>query len=259
MSHPPEFPEDRLLDLLADQALDGLSDAEMVELDRLLEDAPQVSPDELAIVAASLAVSFDADPTEPLPSTLRARIEADFDRRLEGPRPIRRRSRFSKFVATSGWIAAAASWLVTTVALWPAGPPPPSRPDRPIDGGESTTFGLKATDHPLAAGASGEMVWSQDAQQGYLKLVGLAAVDPSRGAYQLWIFDDRRDPRYPIDGGAFTIGDGKAPTVVPVRPLLHVGRPSLFAITLEPPGGVVVSDRRRILLAGEVSPDPSGR
>jgi anti-sigma-K factor RskA len=97
-------------------------------------------------------------------------------------------------------------------------------------------------------GAGGEVVWDNARQQGYLSLEGLAGVDPRRGAYQLWIFDATRDSRYPIDGGLFTMAEGQAPTVVPIRAAVPVREPTLFAITLEPPGGVVVSDRKRIML-----------
>ena len=249
MNRPPEFPEERLLDLLADQALDGLDGAELDELRGLLDDTPGASPDELAAVAAALALALEPADREPLPGHLRGRIESDAARVVR--EPGRRRSTGWKVAAVSGWIATAASWLVWAATLRPAGPEDPARALERLRP-EATAVVLKATEHPLALGAGGEMVWSQARQRGYLRLTGLAPVDPARGAYQLWIFDALRDPRYPVDGGAFTLGDDKAPTLVPVKPSVAVGRPTLFAITLEPPGGVVVSDRRRILMTGEV-------
>jgi anti-sigma-K factor RskA len=106
----------------------------------------------------------------------------------------------------------------------------------------------------LARGASGEIVWSADRRTGFLRVEGLAAVEPERGVYQLWIFDRRRDERYPVDGGLFGVDDAGKPTIISIRPALDVAEPTLFAITLEPPGGVVVSDRKRILLAGNLDP-----
>jgi anti-sigma-K factor RskA len=110
---------------------------------------------------------------------------------------------------------------------------------------------LEATEHPLAGRAEGAVVWDGREQRGYLKVEGLAPVDPTKGVYQLWIFDRRRDERYPVDGGVFTVSGDEA-VVVPIRAPLEVAEPTLFAVTLEPPGGVVVSDRKRILLAGNV-------
>ncbi len=106
------------------------------------------------------------------------------------------------------------------------------------------------TDDPSARGASGDVVWSPSRQEGYLRFVGLAANDPKLLQYQLWIFDKLRDERYPVDGGVFdaaAVGpDGEL--VIKIAPALRVGQPVLFAVTVEPPGGVVVSKRERIVV-----------
>jgi len=54
-----------------------------------------------------------------------------------------------------------------------------------------------------------------------------------------------------VDGGVFDItDDGKV--IVPIEAKLPVGAPTLFAITVERPGGVVVSDQGRIAMVGKV-------
>ena len=96
----------------------------------------------------------------------------------------------------------------------------------------------------------GEALWSGTSQRGVLKLTGLEANDPTVSQYQLWIFDALRDERYPVDGGVFDVpADG--PAVVPFTPRVKVSEPTLFAVTVEPPGGVVVSDRKRLPAIGE--------
>jgi hypothetical protein len=107
---------------------------------------------------------------------------------------------------------------------------------------------LTHTNHPLAKESGGSLVWNSQRQEGYLEIQGLAEVDPGQGIYQLWIFDASRDERFPIDGGTFAVANSRITTVVPIHPAIQVREPTLFAITLEPPGGVVVSDRKRILL-----------
>ena len=78
-----------------------------------------------------------------------------------------------------------------------------------------------------------------------LKLTGLAPNDPTEAQYQLWIFDADRDERYPVDGGVFDVpAAGEA--LVPFAPRMPVRRATMFAITVERPGGVVVSDRSRL-------------
>ncbi|MEZ4307269.1 MAG: anti-sigma factor [Polyangiaceae bacterium] len=110
-----------------------------------------------------------------------------------------------------------------------------------------------ATKDPGATGASGDVIWHNGVQRGYMRFTGLAPNDPSKTQYQLWIFDGERDERYPVDGGVFDVGpEGEA--VVPIAAKLHVNKPTLFAITIEKPGGVVVSAREHIVLTASLPP-----
>jgi hypothetical protein len=99
----------------------------------------------------------------------------------------------------------------------------------------------------LAADVRGEVVWDGERQEGYLTLAGLAPNVPAGRQYQLWIFDAARDDRYPVDGGVFDVPAGNSSLTVPIRPALRVSQPVAFAVTLEPVGGVVVSDRSHLM------------
>lgn len=99
----------------------------------------------------------------------------------------------------------------------------------------------------------GDVVWDANRQEGYLRFTGLRRNDPALEQYQLWIFDGRRDARYPIDGGVFDSGNQEQEVVIPIRAALPVGSPQLFAVTLEKPGGVVVSDRRRVVVVARIT------
>jgi hypothetical protein len=98
----------------------------------------------------------------------------------------------------------------------------------------------------------GDVVWSQSRQQGYMRFRGLAANDPAVEQYQLWIFDAERDAAHPVDGGVFDVADADGEVCVPIDPRLPIGKPTLFAITVEKPGGVVVSKRERLPLLAKV-------
>lgn len=89
---------------------------------------------------------------------------------------------------------------------------------------------------------SGEVVWSDELQEGYMTLTNLPANDPTSKQYQLWIVDPTRD-KAPVDGGVFDIPADAVTAVVPIKNPLTVKNPQAFLITLEQPGGVVVSDR----------------
>ena len=101
------------------------------------------------------------------------------------------------------------------------------------------------------------VVWRQATDTGFMVFTGLAGNDPTELQYQLWIFDAERRigdlPQFaidgfpailtqrPVDGGVFDSGDGEV--IIPIDAKLPVGQAAMFAITVEPPGGVVVSDR----------------
>lgn len=97
------------------------------------------------------------------------------------------------------------------------------------------------------ASDAGDVVWDRQRQRGYLLLRGFVANDPAQARYQLWIFDGARDERYPVDGGLFDVPPGRAEVVIPVKATLPVVRPTAFAVTVEEPGGAVVSLREKIV------------
>jgi hypothetical protein len=187
-----------------------------------------------------------------------------------------------------GWVAALAAGLVLGAAGWlrpweadpalrdrdrdraeraeapvpaePAAPPAPAERLEALKAAEGPRLvraRWKPTDDPHLKGhrVDGEVVWSPKRQEGYMTFDGMPANDPSAHQYQLWVFDAERDERFPVDGGVFDIPEGPGPVVVPIRTPIPVGRAQLFAVTLEAPGGVVVSDREHVLTLGE--PDRS--
>ena len=112
----------------------------------------------------------------------------------------------------------------------------------------SRTLVWTATADSSAKGASGDVVWSNRAQAGVMRIVGLEPNTTKRWQYQLWIFDRTRDDRYPVDGGVFDVPAGASEVLIPIDARLPVGDAVMFAVTVEPPGGVVVSKRERIVL-----------
>ncbi|MEO8223984.1 MAG: anti-sigma factor, partial [Gammaproteobacteria bacterium] len=95
---------------------------------------------------------------------------------------------------------------------------------------------------PSAAGyegVTGDVVWSQSRQRGYLRLANMPVNDQTRAQYQLWIVDPSRDT-HPVDGGVFNVSS-TGEVVIPIQAKLLIRSPKAFAITAEQPGGVVVS------------------
>jgi hypothetical protein len=177
----------------------------------------------------------------------------------------------------AGWFAAAAclllalaAWLrtphqagrpVADAPVLPASPAPPASPAAPTAAEERAALLAKAeslkvtlgpTKDPAAASLQADVVWDQATQQGFIRFVGLSRNDPRVHQYQIWIFDGVRDQRYPVDGGVFDIPVDVGEVVIPIRAALPVGKPAAFAVTLEKPGGVVVSARDHVLALGAV-------
>ena len=185
----------------------------------------------------------------------------------------------SSWTGAWGWLAAAAC-LVLAVFAWnrqpaPSPPvavvrpppvrvaePPPSPPVPPTPAEEreqllakadALKITLGATKDPSAAGVTGDVVWDQATQRGFVRFVGLSPNDPALHQYQLWIFDGARDKRYPVDGGVFDVPPNSREVVIPIHAALQVLSPKAFAVTVEKPGGVVVSGREHVVALGAAS------
>ena len=72
--------------------------------------------------------------------------------------------------------------------------------------------------------------------------------DPEQRQYQLWIFDRTRKVEQPVDGGVFDIPAGSSEVIIPIDAKVRVHDAFAFAVTVEKPGGVVVSEREHIVV-----------
>lgn len=103
----------------------------------------------------------------------------------------------------------------------------------------------------------GDVVWSDAKQGGFMSFKGLPANDPDQFVYQLWIIDATRPDEPPVDGGVFTVAPGSGETIVPFNAKIRVGQPAAFAITIEKPGGVTVSKQDKRVVVAAPPPAPS--
>jgi hypothetical protein len=278
---------ERMLELLADRAIFGLEGSEQEELARLEREFPELASDQSFEVAAA-AFSLSALEVEPMPSNLRSKLEneagklcsaaeEDFAEPVESSwnttrAPVAKveyeKPGFS-LAQWLGWGVAAAAVALLALNVWVF------RPDAPAEvaGGDieppierELTVTEKMQDMINGRGeivrtewlaptedssVSGEVVWSDSRQQGYMRFKGLEVNDSSKEQYQLWIFDETQDESTPVDGGVFDISaDGEV--VVPIDAKLAVKNPKMFAVTVEKPGGVVVSKREKIVALAKV-------
>jgi hypothetical protein len=241
------MPVDMLDELLADRAL-GECDA---------PDANRFPPDavsSLDVAAGGLSIAMlDSTDTSELPAGLKDRLLASGREWCDAvatsaPAPLPNtgtRPRSSLLP----WLAAAAAILLAVVAWWPA-PRVDARADRQrllARAGDAVTLAWKDWDSPEVAGVTGDVVWSDKAQKGYMRFANLPT--KADAEYQLWIIDSRGMEQR-ISGGIFN--GGPAEIVVPVTPGIEVRGAAAFAVTIEKPGGTWVSDMsRRVVIAAK--------
>jgi hypothetical protein len=253
MSTPhPDY--DRLQELLADRALFGVSAVEQRELEKLLAAMPEVDESELDRLAAAVQLgTFTEQAT--LPPELAEKIKTQATRSEPFVKTraqvvaINRREMLA-------WLACAASLMLAAFLVWRSSRDAlsPSQLLAELNRDpQAITVAWSAGPDETGKSATGDIVWSNRQQEGVMSFRGLPPNDPKKSQYQLWIFDTAQDEKYPVDGGVFDIPPGQNEVLVPIHAKLEIVDPTMFAITIEKPGGVVVSSRERLPLLARVA------
>jgi hypothetical protein len=277
---------DELLDLLVSDVTEGLTPENHAALDDLLAEHPQAEADhaswEQTAALAHLAL-LDSTPgaAERMPDATRARLlvalqTADgADGAVADAAPPASATTGAAGTGRRGplrdlgWYLAAGIALAWVGTQWLSGtlmspgtvpfdPGPvavaPAEPAAPADRREqllaSAADAVTVEWSQTVDGyeqVSGDVVWSNERQEGYMRLAGMPVNDAARSQYQLWIVDPARDEE-PVDGGVFDVASS-GEVVVPIEAKLEIVSPAAFAITREKPGGVVVSEGPLLVVA----------
>lgn len=279
-----------LFDLLTKQATYGLDAAENGQLEELSANANFRIDDSFDIAAAAIGLA-DLD-IEPMPEHLNSKILALADNYFAADEPVAvslresaesaemddmqptfgfepKRSSWSTWL---GWAIAGAACIALAFNVYTTrfqgptdvvkGPTPTVTPEKPdvrkqfdemmaASNMVKAQWGALPTATDDLKGVSGEIVWSDEKQAGFMRFRGLPVNDKSKEQYQLWIFENAKLEEHPKDGGVFDVSaDGEV--IVPIDAKLAAKDPKVFAITVEKPGGVVVSDRKKIAALAKV-------
>lgn len=251
MKPSSEEPLDRLDVLLAESMIRPLDADEIAELDELAgaDGDLLLSEAEQAAITLQLGYANEGD-VEAMPQGLRDKLRQEAPQvtpsSQQGPKATERSNNRS----WSPWIMVAAALFVIISYLPKTETPPTELRLELLAAAPKDLIELDWTvlEDPSSIDATGSLTWSGERQEGYMVFDGLAVNDPSVEQYQLWIFDDATDTRYPVDGGVFDIPEGGGRVIIPIDPKIRVRDAFQFAITVERPGGVVVSERERIPL-----------
>lgn len=257
------LPLDHLDALLADRAMQGADPAEQVGIDCLMKHSPSQNSDTLDLTAAALDMALSSNQHEELPAHLLSKLQSQGEaivnenanrkvvepvRMEQGPVPQPAiRSKMS-IIPWAGWVVAAGIMIYFML--------PKSSQDKSLELAYQDLKDHGAVAYPgngpkANSAAKGEILWNDKTQTGYIKLRGLPVNDPAKSQFQLWIFDDRKfTEKTPVDGGVFDV-KSNGEVIIPIKANIKVGKPSLFAVTEEKPGGVMVSDREKIVFVAK--------
>lgn len=260
MSATPRHEYDaRLMELLADQATGSLSDAERAELDALLG---RTAERDLDAAIGGMLNAFQDPAPRAMPAELKARLAKQGELMIGSTHGTASGTATApssyRIGGSLGWLAAAAIALVAAVGWWPrlAGPPTYRQELAKLTEEDPGTqiVEFEAMKDPAAPKLSGKIYWSQAQQKGYMRVKDLGANNPSQEQYQFWLFDKSRE--HPVDGGVFNLADGQLDRatgeyLIPIHAKLDVRDPVMFAVTVEKPGGVVVTKQERVVGIGK--------
>lgn len=232
-------------ELLADDAIWGLSPDLQQELDRKLGDNKLKRDLSWEQSAAVLTMALQQHQVPPPSPDLMSRLRAD----APLPQPTSKPQLVSAPRSNYTNILLLAALLMLSVVVWldisdgRDGSLLSASELRQslINQGSAAVWGWSGSD------AKGDVVWDGFAQRGTMRFEGLPANDPSKRQYQLWIFDAERDAAFPVDGGVFDIPARGGETVVSISPKIVVHEAQAFVVTVEAPGGVVVSGREQVV------------
>ena len=279
--------KEKLLDLLSRRAIYGLSETEQENLDELIKTHPEFLDDESFEMTAAYVNLASLERVEPMPDILKNRILADAgnffggaqaektetvqtsesdslpERDFAAPPPPR-----VPFWQKLGWAFAAVAAAILAVNIWQTRVSPPVRPEyvqvtpTPTPSlAEQRAELLNANDlvqskwtaPPTAAdqSVSGDVVWSDAAQQGFVRIKGLPVNDKTEETYQLWVFEEGQGSATPVSAGTFDVNSA-GELVLPLDAEIKVRHPKKFAVTVEKPGGVVVSKLKKIAAVAKV-------
>ncbi len=258
MMHGP-FP-DRLLELLADREVGSLNAADRAELDALLAQHPEADDGSMEAAAVALLLGSVGE-IEEMPAGLRTRVIESLAPASHGLRltdasaPVVRAG--PNLLAWTGWLAAAACLVIAvSIALTRSPATPPARlsvaeaRERFLEGVDDVKQAAWGDwDNPEIPGVQGRVEWSESAQKGYMTFTGLRVNNPTEEQYQLWIIDERGMGQR-ISGAIFDCDTRTGECIVEIDPGIEVRNAGAFAVTIEQPEGVWVSDMsRRVVIA----------
>ena len=239
---------DRFEELDAGRALGDLSAEEVIEW----KDLASKRKSDQSIAFDWITTELELKNSEPCPlsSSLVTRLNETIPAFTEKNSKKPASAELISIIPWLGWAAAACLLVFFNLPSSDAPSPPPEltaaqKLEALRDIPDTQRLDFSPASDPYSE-ISGEVIWNDERQEGYMSLANLPVNDPTQNQYQLWIVDPERD-ELPVDGGVFDIPVDSETAIIPIRNALQVTKPAAFVITLEQPGGVVKSKQEVVV------------
>lgn len=277
---------EKVLDLLFAKATTGLSAEESEQLRELEKVYTELRGDNSVELTAAAIGLVNLKTDEPMPLHLQKRILAGADRyfaskngKVLNPDSSEPEAEYQKTFAfepkrpiwqSLGWLVAAVACIALAIILWQSrsqpqteytnNPPPQLTPTpTPNLAEQRLQFIVSANDIVQRSWTDfnpqqprhvkGDVVWSNAVQKGFIRFQNLPVNNNSKETYQLWIFDENQ--KNPVSGGVFDANQ-TGEIIIPIDAGLKINKPTMFAVTAEKPGGVVVSELGKVMAVAKV-------
>lgn len=276
-----ELEKEKMLDLLILKATGEITKEELEQLTKLEEMFPEFKDDISFELTAAAINMVDLPVEEQMPAHLQAKILADAERFYasseteaktlkdsanESAEEFQKTFDFEpkKSIWQSlGWVVAALACVALAVNLWISYKREPEIVNVPPQITPTPTPGMSEQRQQLISSmpdvaqkdwsdfdpkkplnVQGDVVWSNQAQKGFVRFKNLPVNDKAKETYQIWIFDETQ--KNPVSAGVFDANEN-GEIVIPMNAVIKVTKPTMVGITAEKPGGVMVSGLEKVM------------
>jgi anti-sigma-K factor RskA len=275
-----ELEQEKMLDLLILKATGEITKEELEQLTKLEEMFPEFK-DDISFELTTAAISMvDLPVEEQMPAHLQAKILADAERFYASPeaqvKTLKDSGETEEFQKTFefepkksiwqslGWLVAALACVALAVNLWISyrrqpeivNNPPQQITPTPTPGMTEQRQQLITSmpdvaqkdwsdfDPKKPLNVQGDVVWSNQAQKGFLSFKNLPVNDKTKETYQIWVFDETQ--KNPVSAGVFDANEN-GEIIIPMDAAIKITKPTMVGITAEKPGGVMVSGLEKVM------------
>ena len=278
-----ELEQEKMLDLLILKATGEITKEELEQLRKLEEIYPEFKDDISFELTAAAINLIDLPSQEQMPAHLQSKILADAERFYASPETEIKtlknsgeteKEEFQKTFdfepkrsiwQSLGWVVAALACIVLAVNVWTTynrpkteivQNPPQQITPTPTPAMSEQREQLMASMSDVAQkswtdfdpkkpfNVEGDVVWSNAAQKGFLRFKNLPVNDKTKETYQIWIFDETQ--KNPVSAGVFDASQA-GEIIIPMNAAIKVTKPTMVGITVEKPGGVMVSGLEKVM------------